>query len=228
VIVCPACRTINEEGLEACTNCGRSLAPGPSIMGASRRTEADRPQLELPPPKQPSKWRPVIVAAVLFLVVAGFGAWRLFRPDPCRGTNFASDSFGYCLTVPEGWDAGTAQVGSVALDQFSLPTESTTVLVEAVDLAEDTGLTQFGDFVRRRDDQAGLSAGPVRSVLLDGVEAQQWDISHTSEAGDAYQLREVVVVRDEVGWRITLNDSADAFEGHAEAFDRMLESWRFS
>lgn len=228
MIVCPSCRTINDEGVETCMNCGRSLAPGPSLMGSSRRTEGERHAIEIPAPPQPSKWRPVALAAFVLLVVAGFGAWRLLRPDPCRGTNFTSDAFGYCLMIPEGWDAGTAQVGTVSLDQFSLPTESTTVLVEAVDLADDTGLQQFGEFVRRRDGQAGLSAGPVRETLLDGIEAQQWDITHTSQTGDVFKLREVVVVNGEVGWRITLNDSMDGFDGHVKAFQRMLDSWQFS
>jgi hypothetical protein len=35
------------------------------------------------------------------------------------------------------------------------------------------------------------------------------------------------VVKDQVGWRITLNDVADAFEEHAVPFDEMLRSWRF-
>lgn len=119
-------------------------------------------------------------------------------------------------------------VGSVAVDQFSLPLLSTTVLVEAVDLAEGTGLRQFGDFVRQRDDQAGLTPGPVSNLLMDGVEAQQWDIEVLSAAGESFQLREVVVVVGEVGWRITLNDSAESFSANAESFHLMLRSWRFS
>jgi hypothetical protein len=36
-----------------------------------------------------------------------------------------------------------------------------------------------------------------------------------------------IVVRDEVGWRITLNDTEDEFEGSAARFEQMLDSWRF-
>ena len=30
MIVCPACRTANDEGAEVCASCGRSLDPAPS------------------------------------------------------------------------------------------------------------------------------------------------------------------------------------------------------
>ncbi|MGQ0668106.1 MAG: hypothetical protein ACT4PO_00260 [Actinomycetota bacterium] len=228
MIVCPNCRTINEEGLETCTSCGRSLAPGPSLLGPSRRTAGEAPPLEIKAPKPVSKWRPWVLLGFVVVLAASFVVWRSAKPDPCRGTNFTSEKFGYCLTVPEGWTAGNAMVGNVAVDQFSLPLRSTTVLVEAVDLAEGTGLRQFGDFVRQRDDQAGLTPGPVSNLRLGGVEAQQWDIELTSATGESFQLREVVVVVGEVGWRITLNDSAESFSANAESFHRMLRSWRFS
>jgi hypothetical protein len=35
------------------------------------------------------------------------------------------------------------------------------------------------------------------------------------------------VVKDQVGWRITLNDLADTFDDHAAHFQGMLRSWRF-
>ena len=31
------------------------------------------------------------------------GAFVLLRPDPCGGTNFESENFGYCIVVPEGY-----------------------------------------------------------------------------------------------------------------------------
>jgi hypothetical protein len=40
-------------------------------------------------------------------------------------------------------------------------------------------------------------------------------------------MREVVVVLNDVGWRITLNDLQDAFDTSAVVFDDMLDSWRF-
>jgi hypothetical protein len=40
-------------------------------------------------------------------------------------------------------------------------------------------------------------------------------------------MREVVVVREDIGWRITLNDVADRFSTSAVAFESMLDSWQF-
>ena len=72
------------------------------------------------------------------------GAFVLLRPDPCGGTNFESENFGYCIVVPEGWEAGPAQFGAdVTLDQFAPPTGSATVVVEAVDLETGVGLNQW-------------------------------------------------------------------------------------
>ncbi len=227
MIVCPQCRQANPEEAQFCSRCGRSLEPGPTFMGPARQTEGRLP-IEIKTPQPPSRWRPVILLAAALGIVVGFAAWKLLGPDPCRGRNFTSERFGYCLTIPEGWSAGTAQVGNTALDQFSVPTEPTTVLVEAVDLSADTNLAQFAEFVRQKDGEAGLTAGPIRAVTLGGMDAESWDISLASAAGDAFQVREVVVVKDEVGWRITLNDSAEGFHDHARSFQQMLDSWRFA
>jgi hypothetical protein len=37
----------------------------------------------------------------------------------------------------------------------------------------------------------------------------------------------VVVVHDDVGWRVTLSDSSDGFASSAGTLKLMLESWRF-
>jgi hypothetical protein len=152
-----------------------------------------------------------------------------FRPDPCQGTNFESDNFGYCLVVPDGWEAGPAQFGAdVTLDQFAPPTGSATVVVEAVDLETGTELEQWSDFVRQRDEDAGLTPGPASESDLDGTDALQWDVSVASEGGDTFLMREVVTVKGDVGWRVTLNDLQDGFDTSAVVFNDMLESWEFS
>ncbi len=228
MIVCPNCRHVNHEGQQFCTGCGRSLEPGPSTFLPARRTEAQRPPVEIHTPKPPSKARPAVVAGILVAALAAGGAFLLFRPDPCKGTNFASDNFGYCLMVPEGWTAEQARFGGdVTLDQFSLPKEAATVIVEAVDLTSGTQLDMWVDFVRQKDEDAGLTPGPSSDTRVDGVEAQQWDVSVLSDGGTEYLMREVAVVLDDVGWRITLNDVSDSFDHNAAFFDRMLESWRF-
>ncbi len=227
MIVCPSCRTLNDESAQLCSRCGRSLEPGASPMVSVRRTGAELPALDIKTPKLPSRWRPIVVLGVLIGLIAGFVSWRLFRPDPCRGRNFTSNMFGYCLTVPAGWIPGRAQVGNVSLDQFSVPAQSTAVLVEAVDLAAGAQLSQFGDFVRGRDVQAGITPGSVQPTALGGVPAEEWDMTVTAQSGNTFRLREVVAVRNEVGWRITLNDSVDGFDAHARVFQQMLASWGF-
>jgi hypothetical protein len=228
MIVCPACRNANDEGTQFCARCGRSLEPTASYMMPTRRASGERPHIEDPPHAAPSRWRALVVLGAVVLGAVGVGTWLLLRPDPCRGTNFSSANFGYCLTVPEGWTAEPARFGSsVELDQFAVPSQGATVLVEAVDLQQKDDLGGFADMVRQKDESAGLKPGPGRRTEIDGVAAQVWDITIVSDAGTSYQMREVVVVKDQVGWRITLNDVADAFEEHAVPFDEMLRSWRF-
>lgn len=227
MIVCPACRNANDEGAEFCARCGRSLEASASMM-PTRRVSGVRPPIEDTPHVPPSRWRALIVLGAIVLVAAGAGTWLLLRPDPCRGTNFTSAHFGYCLTVPAGWTAEPARFGSsVELDQFAVPSQGATVIVEAVDLQQGTDLGGFADLVRQKDVTAGLKPGPGTRTEIDGVAAQVWDITIASDAGTAYQLREVVVVKDQVGWRITLNDVADTFDEHAAPFQEMLRSWRF-
>jgi hypothetical protein len=227
MVVCPSCRHVNEEGAENCANCGASLAPGYTALLAVRRDPSERPPIEVRQPNPPSKWRPYIVLGGLVLALAVAGVAWLLRPDPCQGTNFRSDNFGYCILVPEGWEAGPARFGSaVELDQFAPPTEAATVMVEAVDLESGTRLEDWSQFVRQRDEDAGLTPGASSEETIDGVDALTWDVRVSAE-GESFQMREVVVVREDIGWRITLNDVADRFSTSAVVFDSMLDSWQF-
>jgi hypothetical protein len=228
MIVCQSCRNVNEEGATVCARCGASLEPGHMALLPVRRSEAERPPIQLRQPPPVSKWRPFVVLGVLLLGVGVVGGALLLRPDPCSGTNFESDNFGYCLLVPEGWEAGPARFGAqVTLDQFAPPTESATVVVEAVDLETGTGLEDWSQFVRQRDEEAGLTPGASSETTLDGVGALQWDVTVAPEEGESFQMREVVVVRGDVGWRITLNDVSEGFDTSAVVFQDMLDSWQF-
>ena len=227
MIVCPSCRTANQEDRQFCESCGRSLEPGPTTL-LPRRSDEERPPIEIRKPKGPSKWRPVALVGIVVCAAAAYGGYTLFRRDPCEGTNFASEAFGYCLTVPEGWTAEPARFGAdVTLDQFSPPTDSATVIVDAVDLEDGAQLEGWADFVREKDEGAGLTPGPASEATIDGVAAQRWDVSVTSENGTDYQMREVVVMRDGIGWRVTLNDLASSFDVSSATLERMLDSWRF-
>ena len=228
MVVCPTCREVNEEDRAMCQRCGASLMPD-AVALLPRREPGERPPIEMRKPAQPSKWRPLIMGGVLLGLGLAVGAFLLLRPDPCAGTNFESENFGYCLLVPDGWEAGPAQFGAdVTLDQFAPPTGSATVVVEAVDLESGTGLDQWSEFVRQRDEQAGLTPGPASEATLDGTDALQWDVSVDAAGGDRYLMREVVTVSDDVGWRVTLNDLQDGFDTSAVAFRGMLDSFQFA
>ena len=157
MVVCPTCREVNEEGRAICQKCGSSLAPD-AVALLPRREPGERAPIEMRKPPQPSKWRPLIVLGVVLGAAAVVGAFFVLRPDPCGDTNFESENFGYCLLVPDGWEAGPAQFGAdVTLDQFAPPTGSATVVVEAVDLETGAELDQWSEFVRQRDEDAGLT-----------------------------------------------------------------------
>jgi hypothetical protein len=227
VIVCPECRHINDEDAVSCARCGRSLEPVATYM-LPRRAASQQQTIDVPLGKPPSRWRVWAALGALVLIAGVTGIWFLLRPDPCRGTNFSSKNFGYCLNVPEGWTAEPAQFGSsVQLDQFAPQSQGATVIVEAVDLQAGADLGGFADFVRGKDKQAGLDPGPGTSTTIDGVAAEEWDMTTSSGGGTTFQLREVVMVKGQVGWRITLNDLADSFGKHSGPFRQMLESWRF-
>ena len=228
MVVCPTCREVNEEGRAICQKCGSSLAPD-AVALLPRREPGERAPIEMRKPPQPSKWRPLIVLGVFLVGLTAVAGFFALRPDPCGDTNFESENFGYCLMVPDGWEAGPAQFGAdVTLDQFAPPTGSATVVVEAVDLETGVALDQWSEFVRTRDEDAGLTPGPASDAKLGGADALQWDVSVASEGGNSFLMREVVVVSDNIGWRVTLNDLQDGFDTSAVAFRDMLDSWQFA
>lgn len=228
MVVCPSCRHANAEEADVCERCGSSLAPGFSAFLPARRSESERPQFELPAPAPPSKWRPYVVFGIVAVAVLGAGGAYLLRPNPCRGTNFRSENFEYCLVVPDGWEAGPARFGpDVTLDHFSPRAESATVVVEAVDLLGGTALEDWSLAVRQRGEADGVVAGDATPTELDGVPALRWDVTVAPEVGEESQMREVVSVRGDVGWRVTLVDDPDGFASSAVEFAGMLESWKF-
>ena len=228
MVICPTCRNENLEDAPVCMRCGGSLDPGVSRLLPVRRNEAERQEIELTKPPQPSRMRTAVILGIMGAAVVGAGLFFLLRPDPCKGTNFTSENFGYCVLVPEGWEAGPARFGAdVTLDQFAPPTSAATVVVATVDLETGAALEEFSNFVRQKDEDAGLTLGPASETSVGGVGALQWDVTIDAESGETYQMREVVTVLNDVGWRITLNDLQDGFASSAVAFRDLLDSWQF-
>ncbi|MBI4261628.1 MAG: zinc ribbon domain-containing protein [Actinobacteria bacterium] len=231
MIVCPHCRSANEEDARFCAQCGRSLAPGTSLLLSVRRELTPGSELDVEPPRPRSR-RGLALMVAAVLLVGGTG-WYLagLRPDPCDGANFASDRFGYCLSVPPSWQAGPASIGTTAVDEISSPTEAATVIIVAVDLADAATLAAYVDAVRDQSSISGLVVGPAMDLTLDGREAVFWDVSAVSELGQRFVMRQVVTVGDRdgrrLGWVISLTDAVPAPRAHVVAFDSILRSWRF-
>jgi hypothetical protein len=227
MIVCPNCRKTNDEEAAVCEQCGASLAPGPTHL-LSRRSPTERRPIEIAQPKPPSPWRAVVVLGVLVGMGIGLAAWYFLRPAPCDGTNFTSQQFGYCLSMPSNWQWHPAKFGdTLTVDQFTPPSQSATVLVEAVDLPDSADLSSFADTVRAKDAQSGLTPGPIQRTSVDGVDALAWSIDYTNGAGTDFSIREVVVVKNHFGWRMMLNDTAASFGSDLSQFDGMVRSFRF-
>lgn len=227
MIVCPACRAVNDEEREACSACGGTLAPGPASLLA-RRAPRERVEVEVPAPRRPSRARPYVVFGALIALMVTAGALVVLRPDPCADRSFSSEAFGYCLTVPTGWDAAPARFANGAtLDGFSDGAGSAAIFIEAVDLASGTALEAWEGKVRKRDREAGLTPGNASDTSVAGVPARRWDVTSTSEDGTQYRTREIVLVKDDVGWRVTLNESEAGFEIALDALDSMLGTWAF-
>jgi hypothetical protein len=228
VIVCPNCRNANDEDAVTCARCGGSLEPGATSLPA-RRPPSERLPIEIAQPKPPSPWRAIVLLGVVAGIGLGSAIWFAFRPNPCEGANFTSDQFGYCLTMPQDWEWTPAKFGdAVTVDQFAPPTQSATVLVEAADLPDDADLATFADSVRQKDEDSGLTPGPIDRTTVDGADALSWDIAYTSDSGHRYTVREVVVVSEHAGWRLALNDTAEGFDLHAPQFESMIDSFRFT
>jgi hypothetical protein len=226
MIVCPNCRSSNQEEARFCMNCGRTLEPGPSPR--VRPDGSHQGLAEIRPPKPPARWPAFLALGAMIVFAAGFFGWQVFGPDPCRD-KFASSQFGYCLAVPAGWQADPARVGTAPMDEFSPNASSTTVLIQAADLPANLALAEFSSSLRQQEEAAGYMPGEPQQTTVGGFPAQWWDTEVPAPDGsEGFKIRDVVVVKDEVGWRIQLNDATSAFDSHLPSLAQMLRSWHFA
>jgi hypothetical protein len=228
VLVCPNCRSENVEGSSACQVCGRSLSPGDAPLRRVERPEvSERPQdeLDVPPPRPTSRWRAVAVAAVLVLAVAGAGIWYSGRPEVCDG-KFVSNLYPYCVTVPAGWTAATTRTPTGALDRFEPDTDGAAIVVRAGEAVPGTTTTQYAQGIRQTQEAFGVTLGPVQTLEVgDGTQAFGWQAVVQLDDGSILQQRMVALVRNGVGWRITLGGDSESFDEARFAFEELLATW---
>jgi hypothetical protein len=225
MLVCPHCRSDNLEGASFCRFCGRSLEP---IGLPPRRLEVRAPgdHMEIPPPRVPSAVPAIIVLVVLGVAAAGAGLWYATRPNPCEG-KFSSVLFSYCVDIPAGWTGGSQLAGQETLDQFVPPNgvEAATIVRvrEVLDPATQTG--QYAQQFRTSQEASGLLPGRPEKVTLDGEEAVAWEATGTTETGEIVVLREVILVREDGAWRISLAATEEMYPRARMAFEELLSSW---
>jgi len=225
VLVCANCRSENLEDARFCKTCGRALDAVFSPMRAQREPDQEVQDLEMPVPKSRSLL-PVILALAAVSVTAVVGlVWFSARPNPCEG-KFSSVLFGYCAEIPEGWRGGSEVIEQENVDTFTPPEDDAATFVrvrETVDPATQT--PQYAQQFRISQEADGLDPGRVEAVPLDGEQALGWDYVVPTEDGDTLRFREVVIVRDDGLWRITLAATADAYPSARASFEELLSTW---
>jgi hypothetical protein len=225
VLVCANCRSENLEDARFCKTCGRALDAVFSPMRAQREPDQEVQDMEMPAPKSRSLL-PVILILGIVAAAAVLGAvWFSARPNPCEG-KFSSVLFGYCAEIPEGWRGGSQVTAQEDIDEF-VPRDDDAVtwvrVREIIDPATQT--QQYAQQFRTSQEADGLEPTQVEVVPLDGEEALAWEVTVNTEDGDPLQVREVVIVRDDGLWRITLAATADAYPSARASFEELLSTW---
>jgi hypothetical protein len=197
----------------------------------------DQPPLPEPPATrgriEPAKSAPptderhpllAVLVAVAALVAIGVTGIVLTRPVPCADRSFLSERYGYCADTPDGWDEEQAESQA---DRFLLAGGAATVAVTATRVDASTDTPSYADRIRSLDESAGFEIGETKTTDVDGQEAIYFDAG--GNATDvSFAVREVVIVRQGVAWRITFSDVREEFDEHFRAFGSFLDSWQFS
>jgi len=167
-----------------------------------------------------------MLVVIVVLGTSGVVAWALLRPSPCSGRTFVSDRFGYCVDPPSGWAGTLGSNGGWPIDSFVARTSVATVEVAAVKLTTSEDLRAFANRIGELDRTSGLLVGGQKSLEVGGEPALFFDAGAPAPEG-LLEVREVLVVRNGVAWRITLTDAANAFDHDLASLHSFLSSWRF-
>jgi zinc-ribbon domain len=225
MLVCPNCRNENSEDARFCQVCGRGLDPAAAAMRGQRERAAGSADLDVPAPRSASVLPLILTLATVGVAVAVFSIWFGSRPNPCEG-KFSSALFGYCAEIPEGWRGGSQVDVPENIDQFS-PNQAeavTSVRVrEIVDPATQT--QQYAQQFRTSQEAEGLDPSRVEVVPLDGEQALAWEVTVPTQDGDLLRIREVVIVREDGAWRITLAATETSYPDARVGFEELLSTW---
>jgi hypothetical protein len=226
VLVCPNCRSENVEGALVCQGCGRSLSPGDAPLRRVERSETPpEDELDVPAPRGTSPWPLIAVAIVLIAGVVGAGIWYTGRPDVCDG-KFVSRLYPYCVTVPMGWSAASTRTPTGALDRFEPRSDGAAIVVRAGEAVPGTTTTQYAQGIRQSQEAFGVTLGPVQTIEVgDGTQAFAWQAAVQLDDGSILQQRMVALVRNGIGWRITLGSDGESFDEARFALEELLSTW---
>lgn len=200
---------------------------GPAPSATHPPPTASPPTEEAGARSRPSRRRWIAAGIVLAVMLVGSAGvvWSVARSDRCAGVPFRSARFGYCVRPPEGWRAEPADGGTV--DRFWLPDAAAVIHVQAVETV-GRSLDDVAAEVRSLEEGTGYEVGDPASIRVGGELALWWEARATSPLGDAIRVRDVVVVVDELAWRVRFADDEAAFDEHIGAFETFLRSWRFA
>ena len=201
-----------------------SLPPPPPVLASPAIPPS--PQDDSDEEPRPSRV-PLVVGSLLVLLLFGGAAiiWSWAnRPSPCSDANVTSDRFGYCISAPSGWRFAEASGVQPPADQFFRLDGAATLMIQAVETGRD--LQGFADGLRRQQADNRLDTEAVRSLVVAGVDALQWDATLRSSS-DSITSRTVVFERDGVAWRVEFADATRAFDAHVGDLVQMLSSWQF-
>jgi hypothetical protein len=231
VLVCPSCRNENLEEAGFCRVCGRSLEPVGSYMRRLDRDQDDELALDVPAPRTGPPWMALGLVVLVMLGVAGWAVFSTAQPDPCRG-RFSSSLYPYCAEIPEGWEGGAALDGTETIDRFVRDSQEVDAVanVRVEQVIDPTVQTQqYAQQFRTSQEADGLDPSQAEVVDLDGEQALAWNytVAGTGPAEPPLLIREVVMVRAEGAWRVTLIATEDVYQDARIAFERLLNSWRW-
>jgi hypothetical protein len=225
VLVCTNCRSENLEDARFCKTCGRALDAVNTPMRSQREPDQEVQDLEMPAPKSRSLLPVILIVGVVAAVSILGVVWATGRPNPCEG-KFSSVLFGYCAELPEGWRGGSQITAQEDIDEFVPQNDDAVTWVRVREIVDPATQTQqYAQQFRISQEAEGLEPTQVEVVPLDGEEALAWEVTVDTEDGDALQVREVVLVREDGLWRITLAATADAYPSARASFEQLLSTW---